>query len=301
LRISTVPTSYGERSVMRLLDKSTGLFALDELGLWEDDLGKFDSLLNRSHGVIFVTGPTGSGKSTTLYACLNRINSAEKNVITIEDPIEYQLEGISQIQVASKKGMTFATSLRHVLRQDPDVIMVGEVRDIETARMAIQSSLTGHLVFSTLHTNDSAGAVSRLLDLGVEPYLVSSSLIAIIAQRLVRKVCPDCKRATEPSAHELRELGLGEVAVKNGGQFFVGTGCEKCFQTGYRGRTGIYEMMLINEEIQNLIYKRETAGTIKRIALDAGLQTLRMDGARKVLAGITTISEVLRVTQADVM
>ena len=301
LRISTVPTSYGERSVMRLLDKSTGLFALDELGLWEDDLGKFDSLLNRSHGVIFVTGPTGSGKSTTLYACLNRINSAEKNVITIEDPIEYQLEGISQIQVASKKGMTFATSLRHVLRQDPDVIMVGEVRDIETARMAIQSSLTGHLVFSTLHTNDSAGAVSRLLDLGVEPYLVSSSLIAIIAQRLVRKVCPDCKQATEPSAHELRELGLGEVTVNNGGKFFVGTGCEKCFQTGYRGRTGIYEMMLINEEIQNLIYKRETAGTIKRIALDAGLQTLRMDGARKVLAGITTISEVLRVTQADVM
>jgi len=301
LRISTVPTSYGERSVLRLLDKSTGLFALDELGLWEGDLGKFDSLLNRSHGVIFVTGPTGSGKSTTLYACLNRINSAEKNVITIEDPIEYQLEGISQIQVASKKGMTFATSLRHVLRQDPDVIMIGEVRDIETARMAIQSSLTGHLVFSTLHTNDSAGAVSRLLDLGVEPYLVSSSLIAIIAQRLVRKVCPDCKKPIEPSPHELRELGLGEVAAHNGGKFFVGTGCERCFQTGYRGRTGIYEMMLINEEIQNLIYKRETAGTIKRVALDAGLQTLRMDGARKVLTGITTISEVLRVTQADVM
>jgi len=301
LRISTVPTSYGERSVLRLLDKSTGLFALNELGLWADDLKKFDSLLNRSHGVIFVTGPTGSGKSTTLYACLNRINSAEKNVITIEDPIEYQLEGISQIQVASKKGMTFATSLRHVLRQDPDVIMVGEVRDIETARMAIQSSLTGHLVFSTLHTNDSAGAVSRLLDLGVEPYLVSSSLIAIIAQRLVRKVCPDCREPVEPSPHELRELGLGEALVNNGGKFFVGAGCERCFQTGYRGRTGIYEMMLIHEEIQNLIYKRESAGTIKRAALDAGLQTLRMDGARKVLAGVTTISEVLRVTQTDVM
>ncbi len=300
LRISTVPTSYGERSVLRLLDKSTGLFALHELGLWEDDLNKFDSLLNRSHGVIFVTGPTGSGKSTTLYACLNRINSAEKNVITVEDPIEYQLEGISQIQVASKKGMTFATSLRHVLRQDPDVIMVGEVRDIETARMAIQSSLTGHLVFSTLHTNDSAGAVSRLLDLGVEPYLVSSSLIAIIAQRLVRKVCPDCRKPAEPSPRELRELGLGEVD-DNDGKFLVGAGCEKCFQTGYRGRTGIYEMMLISEEVQNLIYKRETAGTIKRAALEAGLQTLRMDGARKVLAGITTVTEVLRVTQADVM
>ncbi len=300
LRISTVPTSYGERSVLRLLDKSTGLFGLNELGLCNEDLHKFDSLLNRSHGVIFVTGPTGSGKSTTLYACLNRINSAEKNVITIEDPIEYQLEGISQIQVASKKGMTFATSLRHVLRQDPDVIMIGEVRDVETARMAIQSSLTGHLVFSTLHTNDSAGAVSRLLDLGVEPYLVSSSLIAIIAQRLVRKVCPDCKKPFEPSSHELKELGLGKMDNISG-KFFVGTGCERCFQTGYRGRTGIYEMMLIDSEIQNLIYKQESAGTIKRFALNAGLKTLRMDGARKVLAGITTISEVLRVTQADVM
>jgi type II secretory ATPase GspE/PulE/Tfp pilus assembly ATPase PilB-like protein len=232
---------------------------------------------------------------------LNRINSAEKNVITIEDPIEYQLEGISQIQVASKKGMTFATSLRHVLRQDPDVIMVGEVRDIETARMAIQSSLTGHLVFSTLHTNDSAGAVSRLLDLGVEPYLVSSSLIAIIAQRLVRKVCPECKEPIEPSSHELRELGLDDTAVANGGKFFVGAGCDKCFQTGYRGRTGIYEMMLISEDIQNLIYTRESAGKIKRHALNSGLKTLRMDGARKVLTGITTISEVLRVTQADIM
>jgi len=307
LRISTVPTSYGERSVLRILDKSTGLFTLDELGLWEDDLKKFDSLLARSHGVIFVTGPTGSGKSTTLYASLNRINSAEKNVITIEDPIEYQLEGISQIQVASKKGMTFVTSLRHVLRQDPDVIMVGEVRDIETARMAIQSSLTGHLVFSTLHTNDSAGAVSRLLDLGVEPYLASSSLIAIMAQRLVRKVCPDCREVYEPTEHELRELGLASAEAglsgsdEGQGKFFVGAGCDRCFQTGYRGRTGVYELMLINEEIQDLIYKRESAGIIKKAALNAGLQTLRMDGARKVIAGITTIAEVLRVTQADVM
>jgi general secretion pathway protein E len=305
LRISTVPTSFGERSVLRILDKSTGLFGLDELGLWQDDLKKFDSLLHRSHGVIFVTGPTGSGKSTTLYACLNRINSAEKNVITVEDPIEYQLEGISQIQVASKKGMTFATSLRHVLRQDPDVIMVGEVRDIETARMAIQSSLTGHLVFSTLHTNDSAGAITRLLDLGVEPYLVSSSLIAVIAQRLVRKVCPDCRKDYEPAPHELRELGLGNIEASGPaesiGKFCIGTGCERCFQTGYRGRTGIYELMLINDEIQDLVYKRRTAGTIKKVALEAGMQTLRMDGARKALAGITTISEVLRVTQTDVL
>ena len=202
--------------------------------------------------------------------------------------------------------MTFATSLRHVLRQDPDVIMVGEVRDIETARMAIQSSLTGHLVFSTLHTNDSAGAVSRLLDLGVEPYLASSSLIAILAQRLVRRVCPDCKKAMEPSARDLRALGLlgngdDAPAPRNSEEFFVGAGCEKCFQTGYRGRTGIYELLLISEQIQDMIYRRETAGAIKKNALEAGMQTLRMDGARKALAGITTVSEVLRVTQADVI
>jgi len=305
LRISTVPTSYGERSVLRLLDKSTGLFTLNELGMMEDDLERFDSLLHRSHGVIFVTGPTGSGKSTTLYASLNRLNSSEKNVLTIEDPIEYQLAGISQIQVASKKGMTFATSLRHVLRQDPDVIMVGEVRDIETARMAIQSSLTGHLVFSTLHTNDSAGAVSRLLDLGVEPYLVSSSLIAILAQRLVRKVCENCKEPTEPSERDLKALGLGNgktaASLEDGGAFYVGRGCDKCFKTGYRGRTGIYELLLIEDKIQDMIYKRETAGKIKKRALNSGMQTLRMDGARKVLAGLTTVSEVLRVTQADLI
>jgi general secretion pathway protein E len=303
LRVSTVPTSYGERSVLRLLDKSTALYGLNELGLGEEDLRKFDTLLNRTHGVIFVTGPTGSGKSTTLYACLSRINSAEKNIMTIEDPIEYQLEGISQMQVAGKKGMTFATSLRHVLRQDPDVIMVGEVRDIETARMAIQSSLTGHLVFSTLHTNDSAGAISRLLDLGLEPYLVSSSLIAVLAQRLVRKICPECREPTEPDPRQLRELGLlsPDASGSVERRFYVGSGCDKCFQTGYRGRTGVYELMLVTEQIQNLIYKQATAGAIKKVALDAGLKTLRMDGARKVMAGLTTVSEVLRVTQADIL
>ena len=301
LRVSTVPTSYGERSVLRILDKSTAMLGLHELGLWKEDLKKFDSLLTRTHGVIFVTGPTGSGKSTTLYACLNRINSAEKNIITIEDPIEYQLGGISQMQVASKKGMTFATSLRHVLRQDPDVIMIGEVRDVETARMAIQSSLTGHLVFSTLHTNDSAGAVSRLLDLGVEPYLVSSSLIAIMAQRLVRRICPDCRQEYRPTAHEMRALGLLEPGLAESGKFFAGAGCDRCFQTGYRGRKGIYELLLVNERIQEMIYGQETAGAIKRAALDGGLQTLRMDGTRKVLEGQTTIAEILRVTQADIV
>ena len=299
LRVSTVPTSYGERCVLRLLDKSSGVLGLNDLGLGKEDLDKFDTLLNRTHGVIFVTGPTGSGKSTTLYACLNRINSAEKNIMTIEDPIEYQLEGISQMQVAAKKGMNFANSLRHVLRQDPDVIMVGEVRDVETARMAIQSSLTGHLVFSTLHTNDSAGAITRLLDLGVEPYLVSSSLVAILAQRLVRRVCPDCRQASKPTERELRELGLGHLQPGALSNVSVVAGCDRCIQTGYRGRTGIYEMMLIDEQIQDLIYKLQSAGVIKRAALNAGLNTLRMDGARKVLSGVTTVAEVLRVTQAD--
>ena len=302
LRISTVPTSYGERAVLRVLDKSSGVFELEELGLWKDDLDRLDALLEKSHGVIFATGPTGSGKSTSLYACLNRLNSSEKNVITIEDPIEYQLEGISQIQVASKKGMTFATSLRHVLRQDPDVIMVGEVRDVETARMSIQSSLTGHLVFSTLHTNDSAGAVSRLLDLGVEPYLVSSSLLAVMAQRLVRRICEHCKGEVEVSKTDLRVLGIEDTEEVRADEvtFYEGKGCEKCFHTGYRGRTGIYELMIIDSDIQDFIYQRKSAGQIKRLALESGLKTLRMDGARKVLRGITTVAEVLRVTQADV-
>jgi general secretion pathway protein E len=298
LRVSSVPTSYGERCVLRILDKSTGLLPLSELGLWKEDLKRFDRVINRSHGVIFVTGPTGSGKSTTLYACLQRIDSTQKNVMTIEDPIEYQLGGISQMQVSAKKGMTFINALRHVLRQDPDVIMVGEVRDEETANMAIQSSLTGHLVFSTLHTNDAAGAISRLLDFKVEPYLVSSSLIGVMAQRLVRRICPECKQPYEPSRHELREIGIAEDEAKNA-KIYIGAGCNKCFDTGYRGRVGIYELMLINEEIREMIYNRVSAGTIKAKAIEFGMQTLRMDGARKVLSGMTTVAEVLRVTQSD--
>jgi len=220
--------------------------------------------------------------------------------MTIEDPIEYQLGGISQMQVASKKGVTFVNALRHVLRQDPDVIMVGEVRDEETAGMCIQSSLTGHLVFSTLHTNDAAGAVSRLLDFGVEPYLVSSSLIAILAQRLVRRICPSCKEPYKPSDKELKELALEPDELKKA-QFHKGAGCGKCFDTGYRGRIGIYELLPINEDIRDLIYHRESAGTIKKRALQFGMKTLRMDGARKAAAGITTVAEVLRITQADSM
>ncbi|MCK5565029.1 MAG: Flp pilus assembly complex ATPase component TadA, partial [Planctomycetes bacterium] len=274
-----------------------GLISLDKLGLAKNELEGFDKLINRSHGVIFVTGPTGSGKSTTLYAALNRIDSTVKNVMTVEDPIEYQLPSISQMQVASKKGVTFVNALRHILRQDPDVIMIGEVRDEETAATAIQSSLTGHLVFSTLHTNDSAGAVSRLLDFGVEPYLVSSSLLAIMAQRLLRRICTECKQPYEPSAHELREIGL--ASVDPDATFNIGAGCDKCFNTGYKGRVGIYELMILNEEIRELIYAKESAGTIKKKAIEMGLQTLRMDGARKAALGITTIAEVLRVTQAD--
>jgi general secretion pathway protein E len=218
--------------------------------------------------------------------------------MTIEDPIEYQLGGISQMQVAKKKGMTFINALRHVLRQDPDVIMVGEVRDEETASMAIQSSLTGHLVFSTLHTNDAAGAVSRLLDFNVEPYLVSSSLVAVMAQRLVRRICSECKQPYEPSPHELREIGIG-IEDTDGVNIYVGAGCSKCFDTGYRGRIGIYELMLINEEIRDMVCRRETAGSVKAKAIEFGMQTLRMDGARKVMDGMTTVAEVLRVTQSD--
>jgi general secretion pathway protein E len=300
LRVSTVPTSYGERAVLRILDKSTGIYTLNELGMMEDELKQFDSVINRSHGVIFVTGPTGSGKSTTLYAALKRIDSVEKNVMTIEDPIEYQLGGISQMQVASKKGMTFINALRHVLRQDPDVIMVGEVRDEETASMAIQSSLTGHLVFSTLHTNDSAGAVSRLLDFGVEPYLVSSSLICVLAQRLLRRVCQECKQQYHPAAHELRELGFG-TDDPEGASFYMGTGCDKCFNTGYRGRTGIYELLMVNEKIREMVYQKQSSGVIKKQAIESGMQTLRMAGAKKAAQGETTIAEVIRVTQSDIL
>ena len=296
LRVSTVPTSFGERTVLRLLDKSTGIFNLEELGMGAADLKRVDSLLTRTHGVFFVTGPTGSGKSTTLYSFLQRIDTNEKNVITIEDPIEYRLEGISQIEVASKKGMNFVTALRHVLRQDPNIIMVGEVRDEETARMVIQSSLTGHLVFSTLHTNDSSSAVTRMLDLGVEPYLVSSSVVGVLAQRLVRRLCPNCKECVTADSARMQDLGLGFAAFE---KVYQARGCEKCFHTGYRGRTGIYELMILDDDIRECIYNRETAGVIKKAALESSMTSLRMDGLRKVEEGITSLEEVLRVAHMD--
>ena len=301
VRISSVPTNFGERIVMRLLDKSAGVFKLDELGLNEHQRDLMEHVCSLSHGIIFVTGPTGSGKSTTLYAVLSRINATDKNIITIEDPIEYHLSGISQIQVSNKKGLTFAAGLRSLLRQDPDIMMVGEVRDEETARIAIQAALTGHLVFSTLHTNDAAGAVTRMLDIGIEPYLVASSAVMVIAQRLVRRICSECKELADPTEEDIKRLvGLQlEADDLPGGKLPKGRGCDLCFDTGYSGRVAIYEMMPIDEEIKSLIVERASANKIKNHALAAGVKTLRQDGVEKVIRGLTTIDEILRVTQLD--
>ena len=299
LRVSVVPTSYGERVVLRLLDKTTGVYELDKLGLDAELRASILSLITMSHGILFVTGPTGSGKTTTLYACLNHINSSEKNVLTVEDPIEYQLNGISQIQVASRKGLTFATTLRHVVRQDPDVIMVGEVRDLETGRLAIQASLTGHLVFSTLHTNDAPGAVARLLDLGLEPYLVSSSLLAVLAQRLVRRICQTCKEPFEADPMMLQQLELSSQ-LPGGEVFWRGRGCDECMGTGYHGRTGIFELLTVDDAVRAEVQRHESAAVMKATAVARGMRTLRMDGAMKAMAGETTLEEILRVTQRDV-
>jgi len=295
LRIATLPTSFGERAVIRLLDKSIRLYRLGELGMNQRTLGIFRDLIGRDHGIILVTGPTGSGKTTTLYAALQEINAKQVNILTLEDPIEYRLEGISQTQVNEKKGMTFASGLRHVLRQDPDVIMVGEIRDAETARMAIQSALTGHLVFSTLHTNDAAGAVARLLDLGAEPYLVASSLLAVLAQRLVRRICPVCSRPYEPRASDLLRWGMDTEELRHAG-LQMGEGCDHCLNTGYYDRVGIFELLVVDDAIQAEILRYSTAAAIRRKALAAGMQTLRQDGIAKVLAGQTTLEEVVRVT-----
>ena len=293
LRIASLPTSFGERVVVRLLDKGARLYRLGELGMPATTHRQFRRLIGLEHGLVLVTGPTGSGKSTTLYAALKEIDAASHNVLTLEDPIEYQLDGISQTQVSDKKGMTFASGLRHVLRQDPDVIMVGEIRDRETAVMAIQSALTGHLVFSTLHTNDSASAVTRLLDLGIEPYLVASSLAGVLAQRLVRRVCPKCgeNRAVRPT-----ERPWFGPSIPQDARIISGTGCESCRHTGYRGRFGVFELLTVGERVRSLIQSRATAADIKTVAVESGMHTMRDDGAGKVLAGLTTIEEVERVT-----
>jgi general secretion pathway protein E len=294
LRIASLPTSHNERIVIRFLDKSARLYTLDELGMPPATLATWQQLIRRDHGMILVTGPTGSGKSTTLYGALQEINSKEANILTLEDPIEYQLDGISQTQINEKKGMTFASGMRSVLRQDPDIIMVGEIRDRETANMAIQASLTGHLVFSTLHTNDAASAITRLLDLGVEPYLVASSLIAALAQRLVRRLCPHCKRPAEAQVTPLDFDAQDESSsVQN---TYEAVGCVHCRETGFRGRVGIFELLVIDDPCRELIQNRRSASEIRELAVRAGLSLLRNDGAKKILAGLTTREEVLRVT-----
>ncbi len=295
LRMSSVPTSFGERIVVRLLDKSAELYTLEEVGMDKHTLEQFRGLIGIEHGLILLTGPTGSGKTTTLYAALTEIDAKQRNIMTLEDPIEYQLQGISQMQVNPRKGMTFASGLRSVLRQDPDIIMVGEVRDHETAVMAIQSALTGHLVFSTLHTNDSASAVTRLLDLGIEPYLVASSVAGVMAQRLVRRVCSRCAQPYALETEQLERLGFHADAVETT-KVQQGVGCNACRLTGYRGRVGLFELLRVDDAVRGLIQKREPAGPIKEAAVAGGMRTLRTDGLNKVLRGLTTPEEVVRVT-----
>jgi general secretion pathway protein E len=296
IRVSTIPTVHGESIVMRLLQRSSVFLPLDKLGFPADTLTRFESLIKRPHGIILVTGPTGSGKTTTLYAALDKINSPDRKIITIEDPVEYQLKGVNQIPVKPKIGLTFATGLRHIVRQDPDVILVGEIRDLETAEIAIQASLTGHLVFSTLHTNDAPAAITRLQDMGVEPYLVASVLEAVLAQRLVRRICIACRVADTPSAADLDALG---VTAGPNTRLFRGKGCEECRGTGYRGRMGIYELFPITEDARSLILRRAPARDIRQHAIVAGMVTLRMDGWRRAREGMTTVDEILRVTQED--
>ncbi len=296
IRVSTLPTVYGERAVLRLLDKSSRLFELHELGIPENQLAQIRRLITFSHGIILVTGPTGSGKTTTLYAALSEINTPEKNVITIEDPVEYQIPGIGQVPVNRKVGLTFANGLRTIVRQDPDVILVGEIRDLETAEIAIQAALTGHLVFSTLHTNDAASAVTRLIDMGIEPFLITSSVLAIVAQRLVRTICPYCKQPVGMNADLMKELGLADADL-NRAALCEGKGCEKCLDTGYMGRLGVFEIMDISETIKQLILTTSDANALKRAAVTEGMRTLRQVGAEKVIRGISTPEEVLRVTQ----
>ena len=300
LRISILPTPYGESVDIRILVPGM-LYNLQELGLLESDLKILESLIQRPHGIIFVTGPTGSGKTTTLYACLTKINDAKKKIITIEDPIEYQIKGITQIQIQPKIGLTFAQGLRSMLRHDPDIMMVGEVRDRETSEITIRVALTGHLVFSTLHTNDAAGAVARLLDIGIEPYLIASSVECFVAQRLVRLICPKCKQRVELSAEVLRELQFQQEEDISKIKFYAGKGCEFCKFTGYRGRTGIYEFLLMSNPIRELILQRTQANAIKKKAVSEGMHTLRQDGWEKVKRGLTTPAEVIRVTQQEQM
>lgn len=298
LRVSSIPTNHGESIVMRILDKSSIALGLPQLGFFADDQQIFERLITLSDGIILVTGPTGSGKTTTLYACLNTINKPDRKIITVEDPVEYQMTGINQVQVRADIGMTFSAALRSILRQAPNIIMIGEIRDIETAEIAVNASLTGHLVFSTLHTNDAPSAVTRLIDIGVKPFLVASSTRAIMAQRLVRRICEKCKEPYEAQETELRLLGPAAKQLATA-QLFHGKGCADCKFTGYRGRLGIYEIFQIDDQVRNLIFEQVSSTELRIKARELGMRTLREDGLRKVVAGLTSLAEVLRVTMGD--
>ena len=297
IRVSTVPTVHGEKIVMRLLFQEEKLMQLPQLGLAKYILQPYLNMVNSSGGIILVTGPTGSGKTTTLYASLAEIDNEARNIITIEDPVEYKLSGYSQIEVKPKVGLTFANALRSVLRQDPDVIMVGEIRDTETAQIAIQSALTGHLVFSTVHTNSGPATITRLIDMGIEPFLVSSSIIGVLAQRLVRRICPDCRKSYQPHPEQLRELGIKEVSFRKlDRRFYRGDGCDNCRHTGYRGRIGIHELLVMSEGVKNTILESSDSDTIKKQGLKEKMITLRRDGVNKILYGLTTAEEILSIT-----
>ncbi len=298
IRVSTLPTAFGERVVLRLLGKSSNVLTLEDIGMEKSMLKQVEGMINKAHGVFLVTGPTGSGKTTTLYSSLTRLNQHEKNLITIEDPIEYQLPGVGQIQVNSRINLTFASGLRSILRQDPDVIMVGEIRDQETAEIVIQSALTGHMVFSTLHTNDAAGALTRLVEMGVEPFLAASSVVGIMAQRLVRQICPHCREEYHPPEELLKQLG--DIKLPLNPVFYRGRGCEKCMNIGYWGRTGIYELLPVDDKIRELLLKNMDAASIRNEAIRRGMQPLRVAGLIKALKGQTSLEEVLRVTQEEV-
>ncbi len=297
LRLSTVPVAYGERLVMRLLDKSAVVLDLKSLGFQKRMLDTMSELVTKPYGIVLVTGPTGSGKTTTLYAALSQVNKEDINIITVEDPIEYQLAGIGQIQVNDKVGLTFANGLRSILRQDPDVILIGEIRDKETAEIAVQASLTGHLVLSSIHTNDASSCIARLVDMGIEPFLVASSLVGILAQRLVRKICSECREPHEPTEEELRRLGLESLPPSS--TVYRPKGCEHCYHTGYKGRVGIFELLPLDENLRTIILKNSDAMSIKRAAMAQGFQPMRIDGIRKILQGVTTMEEVLAATAED--
>lgn len=294
IRVSIFPTYYGERIVLRLLNKSDMNFNLEDIGFSKENLSTFNKLIELTHGILLVTGPTGSGKSTTLYSVLTRLNNEDVNILTVEDPIEYQLYGISQMQIKPKIGLTFAAGLRSILRQDPDIVMIGEIRDLETAEIAVQSALTGHRVFSTLHTNDAPSGITRLSDMGIEPYLITSAVNAFLAQRLARKICPKCVEPYKPAQQELSRAGITRSMLKNG-NLFRGKGCEACLNTGYTGRIGIFELLVVTDNIKKLIMNGSDATTIKEQALKEGMITLLQDGVNKVIAGVTTLDEVLRV------